>query len=74
MCGFYDDEQKIKKGDMATLDGINIEVLSAVQIKQNRTMDIKYKLASSSNTQEQLINIPYQTAGFGLNLSSRLEK
>ncbi len=72
MCGFYDDEQKIKKGDMATLDGIDIEVLSAVHIKSNRTMDIKYKL--SSNIEEQLINIPYQTAGFGLNLLSRIEK
>ncbi len=72
MCGFYDDEQKIKKGDMATLDGVNIEILSAVHIKKNRTMDIKYKLVSTNIIEERLINIPYQTSGFGLNLSSRL--
>ncbi len=74
MCGFYNDEQKIKKGDIATLDGIDIEILSAVHIKQNKKMDIKYKLASTSNTEEQLINIPYQTAGFGLNLSNRCKQ
>ena len=74
MCGFYDDEQKIRKGDKATLDGINIEVISAIHIKSNKTMDIKYKQIASTNKDEQLINIPYQTAGFGLNLLSRIEK
>ena len=27
MCGFYDDEQKIKKGDTSTFNGENIKIL-----------------------------------------------
>jgi len=42
MCGFYNDKQKIKKGDIATLNNKNIIIKSATHIKQNKTMDIVY--------------------------------
>ena len=61
MCGFYDDKQKIKKGDIATYNGENIKILSAKHIKENRTMDITY----ISNGNENIVNIPYQTIGYG---------
>ena len=67
MCAYYDDNQIIKKGDCATFQNQNITILTAKHIKENRTMDITYKIGSS----EQMINIPYKTSGYGLNLSSR---
>ena len=42
MCGFYDDEQKIKKGDRAIFRGKNITIIDAKHIKENKTMDISY--------------------------------
>jgi ASC-1-like (ASCH) protein len=67
MCAYYDDEQKIKKGDIALFKDDKITIISAKHIKENRTMDITYKL----NDEENLLNIPYKTAGFGLSLISR---
>ena len=68
MCGFYDDEQKIKKGDSATLKGQNITIQTAKHIKNNKTMDIVY---IDKNKEEKLINIPYQTSGYGFELINR---
>ncbi len=68
MCGFYDDEQKIKKGDKAIYQGTNVTIQSAKHIKENRTMDIIY-IDDSNN--ENMINIPYQTSGFDIQLQSR---
>lgn len=71
MCGFYDDSQKIKKGDKATYQGCDITVLSAKHIKDNRTMDIVYIKDSEDCGEEYLVNIPYQTCGFGFELKER---
>ena len=71
MCGYYDDEQKIKKGDTAIYKDQNITIIKATHIKDNKTMDITYKIDSDENKIEQTINIPYKTVGFGLDLSSR---
>ncbi len=71
MCAYYDDEQKIKKGDTATYNNQNITIIKATHIKDNRTMDITYKTDANETTNEQTINIPYKTTGFGLELSSR---
>jgi hypothetical protein len=43
MCGFYDDEQKIKKGDKAIFKSKDITIIPAKHIKHNRTMDITYQ-------------------------------
>ena len=67
MCAYYDDEQKIKKGDTALYKDDKITIIFAKHIKENRTMDITYKL----HDEENLLNIPYKTAGFGLSLISR---
>ena len=69
MCGFYDDEQKIKKGDTSTFNGENINILLAKHIKENKTMDITYK--KDNNDEEFKVNIPYKTAGFGFELVGR---
>ena len=69
MCGFYDDEQKIKKGDTSIFNGENIKIVSAKHIKENKTMDIIYQ--KESYNQELKVNIPYQTSGFGFELVSR---
>lgn len=71
MCGFYDDSQKIKKGDTATYQGCDITILSAKHIKSNRTMDITYVIDKDIDKKEYLVNIPYQTCGFGFNLKNR---
>jgi len=68
MCGFYDDEQKIKKGDTSTFNGENVKILLAKHIKENKTMDIVYQ---RDNNEEIKVNIPYQTSGFGFELVSR---
>ena len=68
MCGFYDDEQKIKKGDNATFKGQNITIQKATHIKENKTMDIVY---INETKEEKLINIPYQTSGYGFELIKR---
>jgi hypothetical protein len=68
MCGFYDDEQKIKKGDKATYQDENITIILAKHIKQNKTMDITYIVDSDVNKEEKKINIPYKTSGYGINL------
>jgi len=68
MCGFYDDEQKIKKGDTSTFNGENIKILLAKHIKENKTMDIVYQ---RDNNEELKVNIPYQTSGYGFELVSR---
>ncbi len=67
MCAYYDDEQKIRKGDNAIYKNQNITIVSCKHIKENRTMDVIFKIDS----EEQLINIPYKTSGYGLSLSSR---
>jgi len=59
MCGFYSDEQKIKKGDIALLDGEKICVVDAKHIKENKTMDINYTLEDS--LKEKTLNFPYKT-------------
>ena len=64
MCAFYDDEQKIKKGDKALYKNENITIVSAKHIKEKRTMDITYIVDESSV--ENKINIPYKTSGFGI--------
>ncbi len=69
MCGFYDDEQKIKKGDTSTFHGENIKIVSAKHIKENKTMDIIYQ--KETNEQELKVNIPYKTVGFGFELVGR---
>lgn len=70
MCGFYDDEQKIKKGDKAIYQGEAISIVLAKHIKENKTMDIIYTI--DSNPQEELmINIPYKTAGYDITLTNR---
>jgi len=68
MCGFYDDEQKIKKGDTSTFNGENVKILLAKHIKENKTMDIIYQ---KDNNEELKVNIPYQTSGYGFELVSR---
>lgn len=68
MCGFYDDEQKIRKGDKATFNGKNITIQKATHIKENRTMDIVY---IDENQKENSANIPYQTSGYGFELKTR---
>ena len=69
MCAYYDDEQKVKKGDKALYKNENITIISAKHIKENRTMDIVYTLENKN--EENLLNIPYKTVGFGLSLISR---
>ena len=69
MCAYYDDEQKIKKGDKALYKDEKITILLAKHIKENRTMDITYKVENKD--EENLLNIPYKTTGFGLSLISR---
>ena len=68
MCGFYDDEQKIKKGDNATFKGQSITIQTAKHIKDNKTMDIVY---IDEKQDETLINIPYKTSGYGFELIQR---
>jgi len=72
MCGFYDDEQKIKKGDRAIYKDENITIISAKHITDNKTMDIVYK--SDVNEKECMINIPYKTVGFDLQLINRMDR
>ncbi len=74
MCGFYDDSQKIKKGDSAIYLGNTITVVSAKHIKENRTMDITYTIDTEIQTKEYCTNIPYQTCGFGFELLERQTK
>ena len=69
MCGFYDDEQKIKKGDTSTFNGENIKIVLAKHIKENKTMDLIYQ--KENDNQELKVNIPYQTSGFGFELVGR---
>ena len=70
MCGFYDDEQKIKKGDKAIYQDKPISIISAKHIRENKTMDIIYTI--DSNPQEELmINIPYKTSGYDITLTNR---
>ena len=68
MCAFYDDEQKIKKGDSAIYNSKYITIQSVKHIKENRTMDIIY---TDENKEANLVNIPYQTSGYGFKLLSR---
>lgn len=69
MCAYYDDEQKIKKGDKATYKDENIFIILARHVKENKTMDITYIIDKTK--EENLLNIPYKTSGFGLSLISR---
>jgi hypothetical protein len=69
MCGFYDDEQKIKKGDRAIFRGKNITIIDAKHIKENKTMDISYIVENEDK--EHLLNIPYKTAGYDIELLER---
>jgi len=63
MCGFYDDEQKIKKGDSALYNGKAVTIINATHIKQNKTMDIQIQYVDTN--EKQTVNIPYKTAGYG---------
>ncbi len=72
MCGFYDDKQKIKQGDRAIYQEEHITIISAKHITANKTMDISYKL--DVNEKEYIINIPYKTVGFDLQLLERMDK
>jgi hypothetical protein len=58
MCGFYADNQKIKKGDRALYDGDEVLILEANHIKSNKTMDIIYQ---SSSNEKSVLNFPYKT-------------
>ncbi len=71
MCGFYDDEQKIKKGDKAIYKEQPITITLAKHITTNKTMDIGYKI--DNDEREYMINIPYKTVGFDLQLKERLD-
>jgi len=71
MCGYYDDEQKIKKGDTAIYQNENITIVEAKHIKDNKTMDITYKIDSDISQDEKTINIPYKTTGYDLSLINR---
>ena len=62
MCGFYDNNQKIKKGDKAKYKGKDITILLATHIKENKTMNITFV---DNNNIEQTVNIPYKTSGYG---------
>ncbi len=68
MCGFYDDKQKIKQGDTALYKNKQVTIQTATHIKQNKTMDIVFL---DENNQENKVNIPYMTAGFGFELIKR---
>ena len=63
MCGFYDDNQKIKKGDSALYKGKTVNILLAKHIKENKTMDITIEYIDTKI--QETINIPYKTAGYG---------
>jgi hypothetical protein len=71
MCGFYDDKQKIRKGDEAIYQGQNVTIQKTTHIKDNKTMDIVYL---NDNNDEKIVNIPYQTTGYGFELKGRDEK
>jgi hypothetical protein len=58
MCGFYADNQKIKKGDRALYDGQEVLILEANHIKSNKTMDIIYQ---NSFNEKSVLNFPYKT-------------
>ena len=62
MCGFYDDNTKIKKGDIAKYKNNTVTIISCKHIKSNKTMDITF-LDSQNN--EMTVNIPYKTTGYG---------
>ncbi len=70
MCAFYDDEQKIKKGDTAIYKNRRILIISAKHITQNKTMDITYVLEEEKD-ESYSINLPYKTSGYGLCLLHR---
>jgi len=72
MCGFYDDEQKIKKGDRAIYKDLHVTIVSAKHITDNKTMDIVYKI--DNTMEENMINIPYKTVGYDLQLLNRMDK
>jgi len=71
MCGYYDDEQKIKKGDKAVFENENITIVKATHIKDNKTMDILYTIDKDKSKIEKKINIPYKTGGYNLQLINR---
>ncbi len=58
MCGFYADNEKIKKGDKALYNGEEVVILQANHIKSNKTMDIIYE---SSSKEKSVLNFPYKT-------------
>jgi len=71
MCAYYDDKQKIKKGDAAVYQNQNIIIISAKHIRENKTMDITYCIQSTQTPIEHTINIPYKTTGYNLSLKQR---
>ncbi len=71
MCGFYDDEQKIKKGDRAVYQNQNITITSCTHIKENKTMNITYIIDDNPSPIELLLNLPYKTTGYDLTLLNR---
>jgi len=72
MCGFYDDGAKIKKGDSATFKGKEILILDAKHVKTNKTMNIRYRVELTQ--EELLLNIPYKTTGYDIQLIQRMDK
>ncbi len=71
MCGFYDDEQKIKKGDKAIYKNQHITIVSAKHITTDKTMDIAYQIDNTK--EENMMNIPYKTVGYDLQLINRMD-
>jgi hypothetical protein len=62
MCGFYDNNSKINKGDKARYNSKDITIVSVTHIKQARTMDITF---IDDTKKETTVNIPYMTSGYG---------
>ena len=59
MCGFYSNGEKIKEGDIALCGDEKVVISKAVHLKENKTMDIRYK--SIKNDKEDMLNFPYKT-------------
>jgi hypothetical protein len=57
VCGFYKNNEKIRKGDKAVYEGFEIIISEAKHIKTDKTMDIVYIKENKTNT----LNVPYKT-------------
>lgn len=59
MCAFYENGDKIKKGDIALYNNKSVRVLISKHIKENKTMDIV--LEELETNKQYKINVPYKT-------------